>query len=257
MVRLGQSNNMQAIVGDVEIRSNAAAPLGFTTLTLNNSADTAHRDIHLATDVDGNTLITGMAPGLIKLVGERFTPTLTGGTGGSTWYIDSAIFPQTSQLLTIAGGATSDLMVGPDLPNTWTMDATNSVRLGANVRANNMRNLLGGANTDLFRSMNSSGTIAGDLDGGGGFNTLEYVTVPSPFVTDLVGGIAPRIGGVVRKIHAVIPELLSFNAPGTLSNQIGESVSVQLTANSTVGGTLTYGASGLPSGLSINPATPA
>jgi hypothetical protein len=252
LVRLGQSNNMQAIAGEVEIRSNAAAPLGFTTLTLNNSADTAHRDIHLATDVGGNTLITGMAPGLIKLVGERFTPTLTGGTGGSTWYIDSAIFPQTSQLLTIAGGATSDLLVGPNLPNTWTMDATNSVRLGANVRANNMRNLLGGANTDLFRSMNSTGTIAGGLDGGGGFNTLEYVTVPNPFVTDLVGGVAPRIGGVVQRIHAVIPEQLSFTAPSTLSHLVGESVSVQLTASSTVGGTLTYGASGLPSGLSID-----
>jgi hypothetical protein len=255
LVRLGQSNNMQAIAGEVEIHSNAGAPLAFTTLTLNNSADTAYRDIHLATDVDGNTLITGMAPGLIKLVGERYTPTLSGGTGGSTWYIDSAIFPQTSQLLTIAAGATSDLLVGPNLPNTWTMDATNSVRLGANVRANNMRNLLGGANTDLFRSMNSSGTIAGDLDGGGGFNTLEYVTVPSPFVTDLVGGIAPRIGGVVRKIHAVIPEQLSFTAPSALSHQVGESVSVQLTASSTVGGTLTYGASGLPSGVSISFAT--
>ena len=60
---------------------------------------------------------------------------------------------------------------------------------------------------------------------------------------------------MVRKIHAVIPEQLSFNAPSTLSHQIGQSVSVQLTANSAVGGTLTYGASGLPSGLSINPAT--
>ncbi len=255
LVRLGQSNNMQAIIGEVEIRSNAAAPLGFTTLTLNNSADTAHRDIHLTTDVDGNTRITGMAPGLVKLVGERFTPTLTGGTGSSTWYIDSAIFPQSSQQLTIVGGATADLLVGPDLPNTWTMDATNSVLLRANVRANNIRNLLGGADTDLFRSMNSSGTIAGDLDGGGGFNTLEYVTIPNPFVTDLVGGSAPRIGGAVRKIHAVIPEQLSFVAPSILSHQVGANVSVQLNANSTVGGTLTYGASGLPAGLSINLAT--
>ena len=194
-------------------------------------------------------------PALIKLVGERFTPTLTGGSGGSTWYLDSPIFSQTSQQLTVVGGATSDLLVGPSLPNTWTIDAANSALLRANVRANNMRNLRGGADTDLFRSMNSSGTIAGDLDGAGGFNTLEYVTIPNPFVTDLVGGIAPRIGGVVRKIHAVIPEQLSFNAPSNLSHQLGQIVSVQLTANSAVGGTLTYGASGLPGGLSINPAT--
>ena len=60
---------------------------------------------------------------------------------------------------------------------------------------------------------------------------------------------------MVRNIQAVIPEQLSFIAPSSLSNLVGDGVSVQLTANSTVGGTLTYGASGLPSGLAINPTT--
>jgi hypothetical protein len=147
------------------------------------------------------------------------------------------------------------VLVGPDLPTTWTIDSTDSVRLGANVRVNNVRNLRGGSAADLFRSMNSSGTIAGNLDGGGGFNTLEYVSVPSPFVTNLANGVAPRVGGAATNIHAVIPEQLSFSAPTSRSDHDGDTISLQLTATSTVGGTLTYGASGLPAGLSINPAT--
>jgi len=137
----------------------------------------------------------------------------------------------------------------------WTMDGANTVRLGANVRVNNIRNLKGGMANDLFRFTTATSThvIDGSLDGGGGFNTLEYVTVPNPFVTDLVGGTAPRIVGLVSNIHAVIPDQLPFNAPSFLSSHDGDLISHQLTANSTVGGVLNFGATGLPNGLSIDP----
>src|SRR5262249_21566703 len=100
-----------------------------------------------------------------------------------------------------------------------------------------------------------SGTIAGNLDGGASFNTIEYIPVPSPFVTDLANGHAPRITGTVSNIQAVIPDQLSFNAPISRSDRDGNAVSLQLTASSTVGGTLIFGATGLPSGLTINPST--
>lgn len=257
VVRLGQSNSMQAIQGEVEIYSNATAPQGLTTLTLNNSADASQRATHLATDGEGALRITGLAPAMIKLFGERFTTTISGGIGGSTFSVENTLFPQTAQLITILAGGTSDHVVGPDVPTTWTIDGANSVRLGANVRINNVRNLRGGAANDLFRFATSTAThiINGELDGGAGFNTLEYVVVPNPFVTDLVVGTAPRIGGSVKRIHAVIPERLSFTVPNLLENIDGASVQLQLIANSVIGGSLTFGASELPTGLQLDSAT--
>ena len=48
-VRLGQAGNMQAILGEVDILSNAS-PLAFTNVNFNDSTDSARRTIHLASD---------------------------------------------------------------------------------------------------------------------------------------------------------------------------------------------------------------
>ena len=117
-----------------------------------------------------------------------------------------------------------------------------------------MQSLLGGSGNDAFEFM-SSGSLTGGLDGGGGFNTLTYTPPPVPLVVDLANRTAPRVGGQVLNIQSVLPETLSFNAPASLQHAIGNSVNVQLSATSTIGATLSYGASNLPPGLSINPST--
>ena len=88
------NRNMQAIVGGVEFRSNAAArrahdpnpeQLGRHGPPPNPSTNTEEQHAY-----------NRPSAALIELVGERFTPTLTGGSGGSPGSLsDSPIFSQT------------------------------------------------------------------------------------------------------------------------------------------------------------------
>ncbi|WP_371477078.1 putative Ig domain-containing protein [Kitasatospora sp. NBC_00315] len=48
---------------------------------------------------------------------------------------------------------------------------------------------------------------------------------------------------------------VALTNPGSRTATVGTATSLQLSATDTAGGTLTYGASGLPAGLSVNPAT--
>jgi hypothetical protein len=61
-----------------------------------------------------------------------------------------------------------------------------------------------------------------------------------------------KIGVAANPNPAVTPSLLN---PGNQSGQAGTAVSVQLSATDPNGDSLTYSASGLPSGVSINPTT--
>ncbi|HEX4415646.1 MAG TPA: putative Ig domain-containing protein, partial [Lacipirellulaceae bacterium] len=245
-VRLGQSGNMQAIHGDVTILS-SAAPLPAVNLTLNNSADTTRRTIHLATDVDGNTLVTGMAPDLIKLIGPQFGPTLNGGVGGSTFDVET----KTSPFTYILGGSTTDLLVGPDSSNVWQILNGNSIYLNSNLLVQNVPNVRGGTDTDTF---NLSGQLPGDLDGGAGINTLSYPNYAAwhgvPF--DLVHGIAPLVGGLASHLQIVPIEMT-----GVSNQQRQAGVPIAPIQFPILGGlgSFVYSATGLPAGLAIAPNT--
>ncbi len=241
-VRLGQAGNMQAILGEVDILSNPA-PLAFTIVTLNDSADPSRRTIHLATDVNGNSLISGMAPGLIKLVGAQFSPTLAGGVGGSTFRVET----QSSPFFSITGGSTADLLAGPDLPNLWQIGA-NVVYLNANVFAQNIASVLGGADSDTFNIF--AGPLSGNLDGGPGIDTLTYANYSDwhgvPF--DLAHGIAPLVGGITNNVEIVPIEF----ATADQTNYAGAPIqSMQIGVLGGLG-IFTDTASGLPPGLTLD-----
>ncbi len=241
-VRLGQAGNMQAILGEVDILSNAA-PLSYTFVSLNDSADASRRTIHLATDVNGNSLISGMAPGLIKLVGAQFSPTLAGGLGGSTFRIDT----ESSPFFSITGGSAADLLAGPDLPNLWQI-GTNAVYLNANGFAQNIASVLGGVDSDTFNIF--AGPLSGNLDGGPGIDTLSYSNYADwhgvPF--DLAHGIAPLVGGTTSNVEIVPLEM----ATGDQTNYAGAPIpAVQIGVLGGLG-VFTYTASGLPAGLTLD-----
>ena len=235
---------MQAILGEVDVLSNAA-PLASTNVNLNDSTDSVRRTIHLASDVNGNTLISGMAPGLIKLVGARFGPTLTGGIGGSDFHVDT----QASPFFSIVGGSTTDLLAGSDTSNVWQIYGSNLISLNSNVYANNIASILGGAAADTFNFV--SGPISGNLDGGPGIDTLTYANYAAwhgvPF--DLAHGIAlwlPESPATSKWCRSRWP------IPAIRQSRAGVPISpLQFSVLGGLGA-FTYSASGLPAGLSID-----
>lgn len=164
--------------------------------------------------------------------------------------------------INIFGTGTGNTLIGPVLAGgtNWRIDGvdTGVIRWSPvailQPRWTNIQSLLGGSGSDAFEFV-SGGSLSGGLDGGGGFNTLTYNPPPVPLVVDLANRTAPRVGGQVLNIQSVVPETLTFNAPASLQHAIGNNVNVQLSATSTIGATLSFGASNLPPGLSINPNT--
>ncbi|MGJ5761162.1 M4 family metallopeptidase [Streptomyces galbus] len=77
-----------------------------------------------------------------------------------------------------------------------------------------------------------------------GTGSTQYAGVGNAFAGINVGGhITPPSSGV------------TVTNPGNQSSTVGTAVSLKITASSTNGGSLTYAASGLPAGLSINSST--
>jgi hypothetical protein len=240
LVQLGQSGNMQAIAGEVDIASNdPAKPI--ENLQLRDTTDSLGRIIHFVTDADGNLQITGMAPGLVKLIGARFTPSLYAGTGGTTFRFDNNVFPQASTSVNLYRGSLADVLAGPDLTNTWQISNADYVVLNGNIIGQNIRNLQGGAGADTF-NFTGSGQISGNLDGGAGIDTL---TAPTFNWRSLVGGTVSNL--------EIVP--MAMTNPGNQTEQAGSTITpIQLPIVGGLGSFM-YSATGLPAGLSINGST--
>src|SRR5262249_41621400 len=76
----------------------------------------------------------------------------------------------------IGSTSTDDTLIGPDA--TWTITGPNSGNVNA-FSFSSFENLTGGAGPDQFISANG-GSVSGNIDGGGGDNTLDYSTNTGP-----------------------------------------------------------------------------
>ncbi|MHC3475701.1 M4 family metallopeptidase, partial [Streptomyces sp. 7R007] len=69
-------------------------------------------------------------------------------------------------------------------------------------------------------------------------------------------GVGNAFAGINVGSHITVPSSgVTVTNPGSQSSTVGTAVSLQISASSTNSGSLTYAASGLPSGLSINSST--
>ncbi|MFL4902245.1 M4 family metallopeptidase [Streptomyces sp. MMS24-I2-30] len=101
--------------------------------------------------------------------------------------------------------------------------------------------------TYMTSSTNYAGARTAALNAAGalyGTNSVQYAGVGNAFAGIGVGShITPPANGV------------SVTNPGSQSSTVGTAVNLQISASSTNGGALTYSATGLPAGLSINGST--
>ena len=78
--------------------------------------------------------------------------------------------------------------------------------------------------------------------------TTYYMTVAAYVAGPIVGPHAPEV-------VATTGGGPTLSNPGSRTNSVGDSVSLQLSASDPNGDVITFGAIGLPSGLSLNPST--
>jgi hypothetical protein len=91
------------------------------------------------------------------------------------------------------GSAGSDTVIGPNDPNSWDISGANAESVSGSTFAS-FENLTGGSGADQFVFF-PDGSVSGNIDGGGGANTLDYSNLAGPVTVNLQTDTAPRIGG--------------------------------------------------------------
>jgi len=255
-VNIGNGTTLQNILGNIEITPN-------TTLGLNidSRLDTIHRDVHLNRDTSGNLLITGMSPALIKVFGENSGNTLTGGTGGTTYFVENNLSPVLHRYFNINGTAANDMVVGPDQRNNWqiagsSFSSTTLIFVNKDIVLRDIPNLRGGSLADNF--VFQGGRVTGNIDGGPGTDTLYYDSSAfyGQIIVDLPNHTATGVQGQVLNIEASTSFAgLSVGNPGPVTVQAFTQMTPVTVSAFNGLGTKVFTATGLPSGITINPTT--
>jgi hypothetical protein len=227
---IGNAGNMQSILGSVTVNVHDAA-LPNVTVQLDDSADATARNILLGQTSPIDWSIDGLAPASIQVHGSRAQVSVQGGSGSNT-------------------------LIGPNVPATWDITSTGGGTVNTTLAFTGIRNLTGGTSNDDFY-FRMDGQLAGNLNGGDSTDTAHYIAVlngTEPI--DLQAGILPRVGGLATNIEAVdIVMPLAVENPGTQIARLGQPITpLQIVVT---GGFAphTYSATGLPTGLTIDPST--
>jgi hypothetical protein len=123
--------------------------------------------------------------------------TINAGSGNDTATIVST--PSTTPV-TINGGAGLDTLVGPNLPDFWTISSANGGKV-RNVSFTGMENLTGGTGADIFQ-FSGTGNLTGSLSGGGGGDQLDFSLLTDSgangraVTVNLQTGVATRADGL-------------------------------------------------------------
>jgi hypothetical protein len=184
MVNIGNAGEIVGIFHPVNITAaagitqllvdNSAAPGGVVldaasnqaTLTIgsNTITFTGNTDSDVTVNVTGEVLINNTTP---------FKTTINASSGNGYNYLTVNGFSPNTQVIVNAGAGTNTLY-GPNVPNTWHITGANSGDLGNGaLQFNNYSSITAGSGDDYFYFLDG-GSIAGELDGGGGTNTLDY-----------------------------------------------------------------------------------
>lgn len=96
--------------------------------------------------------------------------------------------------LTVDGNGGFDTVAGPSQANTWVVNGTNRGTLDGQVTFVDSDNLLGTTADDTYRFVDG-GSVSGRIDGGGGFDVLDYSARTLPVSVNLGTGLASGVGG--------------------------------------------------------------
>jgi hypothetical protein len=176
---------------------------GATALTLDDSADTAARTATLT-----SSSLTGLSPANIYYGSNVSGLAVNGGLGND---LLTVIGTSPSTPVTFNGGGGINTLIGPNTNNSWNIAANDAGNVG-NVAFSSIQNLTGGTANDNFVFNNGTG-VTGTINGGGGFDTLDYHQYATGVTVNLLAGTATGTGGVVN-VHNVIGSPLNDTITG-------------------------------------------
>jgi hypothetical protein len=197
----------------------------FTTGALAGNIDGAGGIDTLTGDNTGRTFTVNAANGgtVVGLLGGSFSnvENLTGGTGA-----DSFVFTTGTLSGNVDGGAGTDTLTGDNTGRTYTVIGPNTGGISGGLIGgfSNVENLTGGTSGDSFVFV--TGTLAGNVDGGGGINSLTGDGGGRAFTINATNG--GTVGGLLGGTFANIQNLTGgagadsflFVSPGTLTGSI-------------------------------------
>ena len=114
---------------------------------------------------------------------------LTGGSGNDTFTISTNTASVSGQ---INGGAGVDTVVGFNSPNVWNLNGSRSGSVNDSVPFANIENLTGGTLVDQFIFSDAADNF-GTINGGLGFDSLDYSLVTSAIEFNLSALAAPKV----------------------------------------------------------------
>jgi len=121
-----------------------------------------------------------------------------GGKGGDHF----TVLNPPSTPVTVHGGSGTNTLTGGNLPNVWNITGTNAGSVGS-VAFTSVQNLVGGPGLDTFKFSDQAG-VTGFIDGGAGFNVLDYSAYTTHVFVNLGAHTATGVGGGVFNIEGVI-----------------------------------------------------
>jgi hypothetical protein len=136
--------------------------------------------------------------------------TINAGTGNNTVTINPLPAGIDKFTMDSVGGTIN--LLAPNTPNVWDITGPGSGTLNG-IAFSNATSLTGGTNTDTF-NFQPGGSIPGNLDGGGGGDTLNYSGVAGPVTVNLQSHTAPGIGGTFSNITSVVGSAASDTLVG-------------------------------------------
>jgi hypothetical protein len=131
----------------------------------------------------------------------------------------------------ITGGRDDDLLIGPDIANTWDITGTGSGTLNGHISFTNVNHLQGGSSSDRF---NLAGAFVDSVDGAGGTDTLvgpnfvendwfiEDINTGTLAISDQNGvfNTVPRFVGVENLVGSEAGDVFHLFHPGRLDGTI-------------------------------------
>jgi hypothetical protein len=101
--------------------------------------------------------------------------------------------------MTVDGNGGTDTIVAPNQANSWLLTGPNRGVLNAQVNYVDTNNLTGRTQDDHFRFL-PGGAVGGRIDGGGGFDTLDYSLFTTTVTSNLTTGASTAVGNGVANI---------------------------------------------------------
>jgi Ca2+-binding RTX toxin-like protein len=188
------AQNLSSLAGAVTIYGGSASD----TLNVFDQASSDNEDYTL-------TSSTLDRPGMATVTYFNLARVaLTTGSGADTSTVQSAA---AGTAVAITGGGGIDTLAGPAPDNTWDITGSDtgtlsSASIAGLVTFSFVQNLTGGPANNRF-VFHDGASLLGDLEGGGGTNTLDYSAYTGTVIVNLPLHAATGVGGQIADIQVV------------------------------------------------------